>query len=136
MELLPDLTALGFSEYEARIYLALLREYPATGYQLSTQTGVPRSMVYETLGRLSLRGAVLKSEEKRATLYRPVPPDMLLDRFAQEHTRRIQNLRHALRGVYSAREEDRLWTINSRPAVIGYCTRLIQEANRTLSLVL
>lgn len=136
MELIPDLAALGFSEYEARIYLALLREHPATGYQLSTQSGVPRSMVYEALGRLSLRGAVLKSEEQRATLYRPIPPDMLLDRFAQEHTQRIQSLRHALRGVYTAREEDRLWTITSRPAVIGYCMRMIGEANAALSLVL
>ncbi|RMD79484.1 MAG: TrmB family transcriptional regulator, partial [Chloroflexi bacterium] len=31
--LLEQLTALGLTEYEARVYLALLTDYPATGYQ-------------------------------------------------------------------------------------------------------
>ena len=75
MVLLSNLVAAGFSEYEAKVYLALLSEHPATGYQISKSSGVPRSMVYEALGRLHNRGAVLKSEENRATLYRPLPPD-------------------------------------------------------------
>jgi Cd2+/Zn2+-exporting ATPase len=57
MELLDDLNALGFTEYEAKVYLALLKDHPATGYQLSKQAGIPRSMVYEALGRLDVRGA-------------------------------------------------------------------------------
>ena len=34
MDLMIALTALGFTEYEAKVYLALLREHPATGYQI------------------------------------------------------------------------------------------------------
>ena len=33
-------------------HLALLGENPATGYQVSKKAGIPRSMVYEALGRL------------------------------------------------------------------------------------
>jgi Cd2+/Zn2+-exporting ATPase len=39
MDLMVALTALGFTEYEAKVYLALLREHPATGYQLGKQAG-------------------------------------------------------------------------------------------------
>lgn len=55
MDVEADLTRIGFTEYEAKVYLALLRENPATGYQLSKSSGVPRSMVYEALGRLHVR---------------------------------------------------------------------------------
>jgi HTH-type transcriptional regulator, sugar sensing transcriptional regulator len=61
MDLMVALTALGFTEYEAKVYLALLREHPATGYQLGKQAGIPRPMVYEALGRLHARGAALKT---------------------------------------------------------------------------
>ena len=87
MELQTALTEIGFTEYEAKVYLALLRENPANGYQVSKKSGVPRSMVYEALGRLSTRGAVLETIEDRATLYRPLPPEMLLDRHQKEHKR-------------------------------------------------
>ena len=84
MDALEDLMAIGFTEYEARVYVALLRENPATGYQLSKQSGVPRSMVYEALGRLHTRSAVLKTGDRRATLFRPVPPSVLLDRYESQ----------------------------------------------------
>ena len=74
MDAVSGLSDLGFTEYEARIYLALLKENPANGYQLSKRTGVPRSMVYEALGRLHARGAVLKSGGARSTIYRPLSP--------------------------------------------------------------
>lgn len=136
MDLAGQLIAIGFTEYEAKVYLELLRDYPATGYQLSKQAGVPRSMVYEALGRLRNRGAVLETVEERATLYRPLPPDVLLDNHAQEQTRLIDSLRDGLHQVYTAHEEDRLWSISGRMSVLSYATQLIREAQHELLLVL
>ncbi|MEP6988157.1 MAG: helix-turn-helix domain-containing protein [Chloroflexota bacterium] len=68
---MTSLTQIGFTEYEATVYLALLRENPATGYQISKTSGVPRAMVYDALSRLHTRGAVLETVENRVTLYRP-----------------------------------------------------------------
>ena len=36
MDLLGNLTAIGFTEYEAKVYMALLRDNPANGYQVSS----------------------------------------------------------------------------------------------------
>jgi len=100
MDLLAKLTELGFTEYEAKVYLALLDDYPASGYQISKDAGVPRSMVYEALGRLKQRGAVLETPDERATLYRPLPPDVLLDNHELAQRRLVQELRSGLVGLY------------------------------------
>jgi sugar-specific transcriptional regulator TrmB len=136
MDYLADLIAIGFTEYEAKVYLTLLGENPATGYQLSKKSGIPRSMVYEALGRLNARGAVLRTGDQRTTLYRPVPPDMLLDRFEQEHTRLMENLRTNLNTLYASQDEDHLWSIRGRSSVMAYATQMIQEAGSELLLVL
>lgn len=136
MSLLQQLTQLGFTEYEARIYLALLQEYPATGYQLSKRSGVPRSMAYQALGRLDTRGAVLQTRDGKATRYRPLPPQMLLARERAEHNKRIDALVQGLEEVFQAREGDQIWTITGREAVLAYAAQQIQSAQRELMLVL
>jgi Cd2+/Zn2+-exporting ATPase len=136
MDLLDNLLSIGFTEYEAKVYLALLSDYPATGYQISKKAGIPRSMVYEALGRLDIRGAVLKTIDERATLFRPVPPDTLLDRYEHEHQARLQHLRSDLRKRYSQQDEDRLWTINGRSAAMTYILQMLQNAQGEVLAVL
>lgn len=136
MDLLADLSAIGFTEYEAKVYLALLQDHPATGYQLSKQAGVPRSMVYEALGRLDVRGAVLKAEDTKATLYRPVPPEALLDRLNGEHRRRMDALRLGLEQLYTTRDEGHLWTFSGEGPVLAYARQMIDNAAREAMLVL
>ena len=135
-EPLRDLLAIGFTEYEARVYMALLRESPATGYQVSKLAGVPRSMVYEALGRLEIRGAVLKSADRRATLYRPVPPDVLVDRYEVEHRERLQSLRSALRTLFTNPHEDHVWSIRGGSSVMSYAVQMLDEAASQALLVL
>jgi sugar-specific transcriptional regulator TrmB len=136
MNLLESLAAAGFTEYEAKTYLALLREHPATGYQLSKKSGVPRSMVYEALGRLHARGAVLETSDGRATQYRPLPPDVLLDQHEQEHRRLMSGLREGLGKLYAARDDDRVWSISRRRSVLSYAAQMVRQAQDEVYLVL
>ncbi|MFV9504067.1 MAG: TrmB family transcriptional regulator [Oscillochloridaceae bacterium umkhey_bin13] len=136
MKLLDQLAALGLTEYEAKVYLALLSENPATGYQISKSSGVPRSMVYEALGRLEARGAALKSEEEKATLYRPVSPALLLDRYEREARERAAALRSDLLPLYNQERTGRLWNFSGRREALAYAGDLIEAADRELMLVL
>lgn len=136
MNLLDQLSALGLTEYEAKVYLALLSEHPATGYQISKSSGVPRSMVYEALGRLEARGAALKSEEEKATLYRPVSPAVLLDRYEREARERAAQLRAELMPLYNRQESGRLWNFSGRREALAYAKELIAGAQHELMLVL
>jgi sugar-specific transcriptional regulator TrmB len=136
MDLLNDLNAIGFTEYEAKVYLALLKDYPTTGYQLSKLAGIPRSMVYEALGRLDVRGAVLKTEEAKATLYRPMPPDALLDRLSNEHRRLVETLRQGMNALYTSRDEVYLWTFSGEQPISSYAENMITHAQHEVMLVL
>lgn len=136
MNLHTKLTELGFTEYEAKVYLALLDGYPATGYQISKEAGVPRSMVYEALGRLKTRGAVLETPDDRATLYRPVPPDVLLDSHQRAQQQLIDELRAGLGRLYAPRDEDRIWTVRGSETVLSYARALLRQARREVYLVL
>ncbi|GAB4114281.1 MAG: hypothetical protein Fur005_05260 [Roseiflexaceae bacterium] len=134
--LVDQLMALGLTEYESKVYLALLGEHPATGYQIGKAAGIPRSMVYEALGRLEARGAVLKTIEEKAALYRPVSPDTLLDRYAEESRVRIAGLRTGLAPLYQRHDEGRLWNFSGRREALHYAADLISHAERELMLVL
>lgn len=136
MDIQSDLTALGLTEYEARVYLALLKEFPANGYQISKRTGVPRSMVYEALGRLHNRGLAMKSGADRAVSYRPLPPEQLLERFDREHQQLISGLRSNLVSLYNAKPEDSLWTVSGGEAIIGYASQMIATCTGEAYLVM
>ena len=59
-EKMADVTALlqqlGFSEYEARAYLALLQRSPLNGYELAKVSGLPRANTYAVLQKLRNAG--------------------------------------------------------------------------------
>ena len=130
------LTKIGFTEYEAKVYLALLHENPTTGYQLSKKSGVPRSMVYEALGRLSARGAALETIEGRATLYRPIPPGVLLDRYEEEQQQMMANLREGLDKIYQSSDEDKVWSISGQRAIYSYAAQMLREVQHEVYAVL
>ena len=67
-ELILQLSKFGFTQNEAKAYLTLLKHCPATGYEVSQHSGVPRSAIYEILRKLELCGAVY-SEGKKPVHY-------------------------------------------------------------------
>lgn len=82
-ELVGVLGELGFTEYEAKAYLALLDGSPATGYRVAQGSGVPRSKVYEVLEGLARRGLVLVSRGETVR-YAPLAPEELIRRRRRE----------------------------------------------------
>lgn len=52
------LQALGFTEYEAKVYCALVRFPGSTGYETGGHSKVPRARVYEVLEGLQEKGIV------------------------------------------------------------------------------
>jgi len=136
MKWLRQLTMIGFTEYEAKAYLALLQENPATGYQISKNSGVPRSMIYEALGRLETRGAVYKKEERRATLFRPVAPEVILNRYEDGQLAIIAELRQGLTELLSSQSGDDFWTVKGHDATLSIATQMMDVAHKELMLVL
>ena len=58
LDLIMQLSQFGFSKNEAKAYIYLLTQSPATGYEISQNSGVPRSAIYDILKKMELRGLV------------------------------------------------------------------------------
>lgn len=75
----PDLdaTLLGLTEYEFRVYRAMVQSGPATAYRLGKVSGVPLSRVYEVVARLVAKGAAVEDGDDPVR-YVPVDPGDLV----------------------------------------------------------
>lgn len=60
---LKEFKAIGFTEYEAKVYMQLLRSGAATAYEIAKESGVPRPNTYNALEALTKRGSVLPVNE-------------------------------------------------------------------------
>lgn len=74
ISMIAQLREFGFTESEAKVYVALLEGGAVSGYEASKLSGVARSKIYTILEALIQRGAVLSSSDGRATLYRAESP--------------------------------------------------------------
>jgi Cd2+/Zn2+-exporting ATPase len=126
------LTELGFTEYEAKTYVALLRNNPATGYQISKEAGIPRSMVYEALGRLSNRGAVMSLPTGDTTRYAPIAVHELLDKLRHRYEDAIDVAQDVLEPEEQEVPIEQVWNIDGREAVLARAREMLKKAQHEL----
>lgn len=120
------LSALGFTEYEAKTYISLLRNSPATGYQIAKDAGIPRSMVYEALGRLANRGAVMSLPLGDTTRYAPVPVGVLLDNMRHNYEDALDEAQEVLSREELKTPLEQVWNIDGRDAVMVRAREMIR----------
>jgi sugar-specific transcriptional regulator TrmB len=77
-KVLEFMQKIGFTDYEARVYITLVTEGSLNPTQLSNLSGVPRPNVYAVLKKLIRKGYAEREAVKRAPLYSAVPPDIVL----------------------------------------------------------
>lgn len=130
------LVQIGFSEYEAKAYVALLRESPVTGYQLAKTSGVPRSMIYEVLGKLTARGAAMTLRKEGSTQYAPVPAGEFLAQLQHEQDALIGALEQELAGLDAVSDLDYVWNIEGHENVMAKAREMIGQAHERIYLSL
>ena len=126
------LREVGLGEYEAKLYLALVKRHPASGYELARASGVPSSKVYEVLSRLRDKELVFASDGGRATRYIPADPDDFVDRYARRVTRALDGLRRDLRAHAADDEVGYVWNVHGRDALLERALELLARAQDTV----
>ena len=71
MEAIKQLQELGFSQYEAQAYIALLQKNPLNGYELAKASGIPRA---QYLCRLTEAGRVRRGDAPDGSGRHPICP--------------------------------------------------------------
>ncbi|WP_026405434.1 TrmB family transcriptional regulator [Actinomadura rifamycini] len=133
-DVLEHLRRLGMSGYEAKAYVALVAAgRPVNGYEVAKRSGVPRSTVYETLGKLVARGAAYEVRgSSDATEYLPLPPESLLDRMRREFDGSVAALRTALPAVAAAPEAPPIHGLKDAEAMLDRAGDVVAAARRDL----
>jgi len=133
---MADITALlqqlGFSEYEARAYLALLQRNPLNGYELAKVSGLPRANVYAVLQKLEDRGAVVRLDMPSGARYAPVAPTELTQRIASRFQDVMSATQQALEELVTPAVAEYVWNIQGYAALIDHAHVLIDATQEHL----
>ena len=104
--------------------------------ELSKQSGVPRSMIYEVVGKLTARGAALTLRTGGSTKYAPIPADEFLDQFHREQKELITSLRDDLTVFTSAPDLEYVWNIEGHESIMAKAMEMIEQAKARIYLAL
>jgi sugar-specific transcriptional regulator TrmB len=129
LELSLDLQRLGFSDYEARIYLCLLTLQPATAYEVSKVAGLPRSNTYSGLESLKKKGAVQPVTENPVRFV-TVDPGDLFGQVARDVRSVCDRLARSLPALRRNDGPDVIWTVTGTRNIEDKINELIESAEQ------
>lgn len=134
------LEKLGFSTYEARAYLALLRQSPVTGYQLSKRSGIPRSRVYETLERLVTKGYAVTLQAESAgsdgpVEYAPLAAKELLAQLEEQFDDTLSALEAEIENIETTGQPESIWNLQGQGPILDRARAMIERARESVYLV-
>lgn len=124
---------LGFSSYEARVYIALLRNNPATAYEISKVAEIPRANVYSALNSLSTKMAVQLIGQQPAR-YIPVDPGDLMRRIARETSGRCDEIAAKLSKIDATESHHYVLDIAGRKHIQAKTDEIIANARSSIYL--
>lgn len=129
--LVASLIRLGFTQYEAQAYAALVGQAALTGAEVGRRAGMPPSKVYENLARLEARGAVLvnRSEPVR---YSAIPHTALLKELRERFDADVTAAERAIEQLPMDQEPGLVWSLSGRAAIVQSIARTVETAQRTL----
>ena len=133
--ILVQLQHLNFSQYEARAYLALLKQSKVTGYELAKISGIPDSKIYAVLNKLLDKDAILAIDSEPVR-YAPLPPDDIIARMKGDYLQTFNSLQKSLNTIYqNDRPTDQyIWNLRGWEEIIRRVIEFIEQSQRSLYL--
>lgn len=101
-----SLEEFGLSEYEAKVYVALVAGGTGTAAEIAYRAGIVRPKVYPTMERLEQKGLVVVSNSMPRA-YTPVAPEDAFDGIIQEHISRVDAMNTLVAGLKRLNDESR-----------------------------
>ncbi len=101
------LTKLGFSEKEAKLYLACLEVGSGTVLQISKRSEIPRGSAYDILEEMLEKGYVSKIHKNKHIVFSAVDPEVLKDRF-EDRVRDLEIALPELKGLFNKQSQPKV----------------------------
>lgn len=128
--LLNLLKNFGFTEYETKVYVALLKNGSGTGYEISKNSSVPRSKVYNILELLMNKGCVIASKEEKSVKYAAIPVEEFIKNIKYNMEGIIQDIKLELHGYDNKVDLDQMWYIKGYENIFNKCRHMISKAKK------
>ncbi|MCD4656177.1 MAG: hypothetical protein K8S87_01400 [Planctomycetes bacterium] len=126
--MIERLKFLGFSDNESKVYLELLKCFPATAYQIAKRTGLAGANVYQVLATLVKKGFVTETDGEKK-LYTPIDPKSWVDNKKKEFSENIDVVARELDALFETPKEDYLiYRLKNEAAVARKIQELIESA--------
>jgi len=126
------LQVLGFSLYEARVYVGLLRHGPQNGNEVSKSAGLPSSKVYATLERLAAKGIVHTVRHGSSVSYVCITPGELLHRLREDFVEPLDYLDKALPPLAVFEPAPEVVTVIGREAILENARFIVTAAEHEI----
>ncbi|MCM1265297.1 MAG: hypothetical protein NC200_03775 [Candidatus Gastranaerophilales bacterium] len=131
-KLVEHLKDIGLNTYEAKVYLALLKKYPATGYEVSKLANIPQSRTYDTLKALTQKLIVTATADKPVE-YTPIKPTELTKRVKRKFNLNLDYLEKHLPDVKDNYIEPVL-SVNGEDNIQSKLVEIIRSAKKEIYL--
>ena len=118
----------GFSANAAKAYLSLVKSNPATGYEVSKYSGIPRSAIYGTLTNMEKMG-IVSAEGGTPKKYIPLSPSSLIDHLQNLHDHQVEYLKLALDKMEMDEEAFDFWHIHGYDNLIYKMREAVNSAS-------
>lgn len=132
MDITSALQKLGFSEYEARAYVALARNGALNGYETARDANLPRANIYAVLEKLVQRGAARRLEMPEGNRYAATPPKRLIKRIEAGQRRNLAAARKALTTLTAPVEVAAIFNLSGRDEFLLQAEAIIESAHASL----
>jgi sugar-specific transcriptional regulator TrmB len=134
-----SLRHLGFTENEAKVYIALVQSNPANGNAIAVASGVPGPKVYEIVRRLQEKGvvfAVSSPDHGTSIRYSPLPFRKLLADYSKSFSAHVGVLESAFEELESASDTDwsALYAIRGYDAALAAIVSAMEGAHNSILL--
>ncbi len=123
---------MGFSEYEARAYIALLAKNPVSAYEIAKSSGIPTSKIYEVLSRLSEKKVVSTLGEDGTKKYMPADPEEFIAGFRNGMEANLKALEEDLSQLSKGATISYIWNILDHEYLMEKAHRMILDSKKTL----
>ena len=128
-DLIEKLKEIGFNTYEAKVYVALLKKHPATGYEIAKIANIPQARTYDTLKVLEEKNIVVATNSKPVS-YTPIKPKQILSNYQKKMDSTINYLEKHLPEVKESYIEPVI-TIKGKKNIQNKIIDIIQNAIQT-----
>jgi len=123
----------GLNKYEAKAYVALIKNPEVTAYELSKDSGVPQAKIYETMSKLLSKNLV-NIIGYSPTKYIPVDFDAFLDTYKENVEYSVDYLKKNIKNLSQSQKVSYLWHLEGRDNIFQKIKNMIPKANSFLYL--